>query len=109
MVKHIVLFMLKKEYAEQKIKNKHCHKIVSLLETLPKEIPEIEFFEVGVNYSERASAYDIILISEFDTKENLEIYRKHPQHVKVVEELKKYTEKTAVGDYEHLIPFCYKT
>ena len=109
MIKHIVLFKLKKEYAELKNKNQHCHKIVSILETLPSEISEITFFEVGVNFSERESAYDIILISEFETKENLEMYRKHPQHIKVVEELKNYTEKTVVGDYEHLIPFSYNT
>ena len=109
MVKHIVLFKLKEEYSKSaEEKDIYCRKVAAQLETLPHNIPEIIFFELGVNYSERKNAYDLILISEFDTDADLKIYQKHPVHIKCVEEIKKYVENLVVCDYEHLKAFSYK-
>lgn len=106
MIKHIVLFNLKPEY-----KNDDEFKIAKLvaarLESLPHKIDEISFLEVGTNFSERQSAYDLVLITQFETKEDLEAYRKHPDHVAVVEEIKQYTLSTAICDYESLTKLGY--
>ncbi len=95
MIKHIVLFNVK---SENKDKNKI--KIVKELESLSVKIKELVFLEIGTNFSERKSAYDIILLSHFKTITDLDSYKNHPEHIKVVQKIMPYIEKSAVCDYE---------
>ncbi len=95
MIKHIVLFKLKSENKE--ISNET---VIADLKSLSEKISELKFLEIGSNFSERKTAHDIILVSHFESKDDLYIYRKHPEHVKVVEKIKPFVEKTAVCDYE---------
>ena len=109
MLKHIVLFKLKEEYSKTvEDKDVYSRKVAAQLETLPHNIEEIIFFEVGANQSNSVNAFDIILVSEFETEADLKIYQKHPVHVKCVEEIHKYVNQIAVGDYENLVASIYK-
>lgn len=69
------------------------------LEALPTKINEIKFFEVGVNFSDASVAYDLVLVSEFLSKEALFSYQKHPEHVKVADFVGKVCESRIVVDY----------
>jgi Stress responsive A/B Barrel Domain len=40
-----------------------------------------------------------VLYSEFNTEQDLELYQKHPEHVKVAEFIAKARERRAVVDY----------
>jgi hypothetical protein len=69
------------------------------LDTLPSKIKEIKSYEVGVNINPNPLAYEIVLISEFDNFNDLNIYREHPEHVKVLELIGKYKDNSVFNDY----------
>ncbi len=98
MIKHIVMFKFK-ESAEDADKAGNIQRMKSQLEALPGKIDKIKFFEVGVNFSNTNVAYDLVLCSEFDSKEDLYSYQKHPEHVKVADFVGKVCENRIVADY----------
>ncbi len=93
MVKHVVMFRFKDEYKSK------MQGIKQALESLEEKIPELLTMETGINQSERATAYDLVLISVFNGLDELNAYRVHPEHQKIVEKLKIYTSASAVVDY----------
>ncbi|MEN8225129.1 MAG: Dabb family protein [Bacteroidota bacterium] len=96
MIKHIVMVRLRD--TEAKLEN--ATKLKEAIEGLMGVVPELKSMEVGLNLSTKASAYDLVLTSLFDTLEGLEAYRVHPEHKKVLELLYEVMEGTAVVDYE---------
>ncbi|MCX6678146.1 MAG: Dabb family protein [Methanothrix sp.] len=98
MIKHIVMFKLK-EWAEGGDKAANIMTLKAKLVALPDQIDEIKFFEVGINFIEASVAYDLVLISEFESKEALYSYQKHPEHVKVANFVGKACESRIVVDY----------
>ena len=97
MVKHIVFFKLKDEIVD---KEQVAKNVINTLYELKNKIAEIKFYELGMNFANRETAFDIALISHFDTREDLEKYRLHPEHVRAVEQIRPYISKTASVDYE---------
>ncbi len=98
MIKHIVMFKFK-NFAESNNKQGNIRMLKSYLEALPAKISEIKFFEVGVNFSDASIAYDLVLISEFLSKEALYSYQNNPDHVKVADFAGKVCESRIVVDY----------
>ncbi|MCF7893627.1 MAG: Dabb family protein [Candidatus Omnitrophica bacterium] len=99
MIKHIVLWKVKDSY-QGKNKEELIQNFKAMLENLKSIIPEIKKIEVGLNLSSSLSALDVALYSEFETKEGLDSYRKHPEHQKVAEYAKKITVSGSVVDYQ---------
>ena len=97
MLKHIVMLKLKE--FDPETKQKHLEKLKTDIEGLTGMVPELKFMEVGLNINTKASAFDLVLTSNFDTEEGLDVYRVHPEHKKVLDFLYAVTEKTAVVDY----------
>jgi hypothetical protein len=98
MLKHIVLFKLKPA-AEGASKEENAKKIKRDLEALKGVIPQIRHIEVGINVIPSETAYDIAIYSEFADEKDLNIYMKHPEHVKVAEYIGKVRESRVVVDY----------
>ena len=99
MVKHIVMLKLKDtENRIEKLEN--ALQLKKAIEALGYKIDEVKYMEVGLNYNEKPTAFDLVLTSTFDNSEALDAYRGHPEHVKVLDFLDEVTEKTAVVDYE---------
>ncbi len=98
MLKHIVMFKLK-ERAEGSDRPTNIKALQEKLEALPAQIKEIKFFEVGINSIETGVAYDMVLVSEFESKEALFSYQKHPEHVLVANFVGKVCESRIVVDY----------
>lgn len=99
MIKHIVMWKLK-DNAEGKERYENARFIKEQLEALKNDIKEIVKIEAGINIVDDPGAYDLILYSEFEDKEGLAIYQKHPSHVKVAEYIGKVRESRVVVDYE---------
>ncbi len=99
MIKHIVLLKLK-ERAEGKSKADNASMLKHALESLALKIEVIRKFEVGVNFNTAPDACDLALVSEFDTKEDLDTYQNHPEHQRVVEVLRRLRETKIVVDHE---------
>ncbi|MFW5822566.1 MAG: Dabb family protein [Tangfeifania sp.] len=97
MINHIVLFKLKDYPNEDKAKV--IEELKALLESLKEKIDEVKYLEVGTNYELEAKSYDIALISHFESPDDLDAYRVHPEHLKVVERIKETTLERAAVDY----------
>jgi hypothetical protein len=69
------------------------------LNALVDLVPALNSMEVGINFTIADRAYDLSLYSTFDTKEDLDIYAVHPEHLKVVEFIKSVTIESKVVDY----------
>lgn len=98
MINHVVLFKLK-DYPQ----NKKVEIIAELKEkllTLKGKIEELKHIEVGENYEIEAKSYDMALITHFENIDDLDVYRVHPEHLKVVKRIGETTVARAAVDYE---------
>jgi hypothetical protein len=99
MINHVVLFKLKKYDSESQKQNVICS-IEDALLGLKDLITEMKYIEVGVNYELATKSYDICLITHFENLEQLDSYRIHPEHLKVVELIGQHAVERAVVDFE---------
>jgi len=95
MVKHIVMWKIKDGFNKDEIYEQIKEKVLSLKEF----IPEIKHIEVGRNITSSINAYDVVLYSEFDSKEDMDTYLVHPEHVKVADFIKTVISDRKVVDY----------
>jgi len=99
MINHVVLFKLKK-YSSESIKQDQISTIEDALLGLSDKIDELKYIEVGVNYELTTKAYDICLITHFETVDELDAYRIHPEHLKVGELIGLHAVERAAVDFE---------
>ncbi|MGL1902003.1 MAG: Dabb family protein [Fibrobacterales bacterium] len=97
MINHIVMWKIGP--SESASKGKNIQTAAKMLNELPFVISEIQKFEVGVNWCDEASAFDLVLYSVFDSQESMHTYKVHPDHQKVVEFMKSVVTERAVVDY----------
>ena len=96
MIKHIVMFRIK---GEGEIKKKNTLFFKDNLDALKNKIPEANYLETGMNFSESPSAFDLVLTTHFDLASDLEIYKKHPDHQKIAGLMKEIVNEVAVVDF----------
>lgn len=99
MIKHIVMIKLK-SFSTMDEKNMAANRIKSSLEGLKSKIEELKFIEVGLNINPSERASDIVLVSEFESLETLNVYRVHPEHKKTLAIINEYADKITAVDYE---------
>ncbi len=95
MIKHIVMWKISAEN-----KSQNAMKMKADLEALKNSIQQIGKIEVGININPSDCAYDVVLYSEFDSLEDLQIYQKHPRHMEVADFIAQIRTDRAVVDYE---------
>ena len=81
-VRHIVIWKLKNRTSPLS----ECVDALAMkeaLENLRGKIPGLLHLEVGFDYSEKESAGDVVLITDFESQEALAGYQHHPAHVEV--------------------------
>ena len=95
MVKHIVFFKLpnNSEANKQAVKDR--------IMSMQGKLDFVKYLEVGLNFSPEERAFDVALISDFETKEDLQTYATHPIHVEVVNFIKSLNAVSKVVDYEY--------
>ncbi len=98
MINHVVLFKLN-DYPEQE-KQAIIAGLKAELESLKEKIDVLKHIEVGANHELKAKSFDMVLITHFETLEDLEVYRIHPEHQKVVKRIGETTSVRAAVDYE---------
>ena len=99
MVKHIVMWSVK-DGANGMSKKQIVAEMSKKLLSLKPIIREIRSIEVGENFLESPAAYDVVLYTEFDSRDDLQTYQVHPDHVALKDFILSVTEKRAVVDYE---------
>jgi tRNA G37 N-methylase Trm5 len=95
MVKHIVFLKLEDNSSE------HKKFVQEKIMSMKGKIEVLKYIEVGINFSEEERAYDLALISDFESKEDLQSYAVNPLHVEVIKYLKSTNTITKVVDYEY--------
>lgn len=93
MIKHIVMWKFKDGEEE------NMHKFLDGLMALKDQIEVVKNMEVGVSINSKNN-YDAVLISEFETMEDLEKYKNDPRHVKVSALCKSIRTERGAVDYE---------
>lgn len=81
MIQHIVLFQLK-TFDSESAKQSKMSEIKVALEALPELIPQLKLLQVGLNVNPN-EAFDISLLTHFESMEDLHTYAVHPEHVAV--------------------------
>ena len=99
MIKHIVMWKFK-DFAEGATRQENLLKVKSMLEELPSEIDFIRQIEVNLNVNPKEGMYDAVLISLFDSLEDVNRYRVHPEHKKISAFVSLVREGRASVDYE---------
>lgn len=99
MIKHIVMWKFKEE-AEGATKQENIIKVKTMLEALPEKIDFIREMQVNINVNPKEGMYDAVLISTFDSLEDVERYRVHPEHKKISSFVALIREGRASVDYE---------
>ena len=97
MIQHIVMWRFADE-AEGLDRAANMALVRERLLALVDVIPEIKAFEVGRDLSRTAMSYDMVLVSDFESLEDLNTYKVHPAHVAVADYVKKVTEARVVLD-----------
>ena len=98
MIKHVVMWKLL-ENAEGVNREENARRIKESLEGLNGKIKEIRRLVVGINSGKDQSAWDVVLISEFDSYADLEAYANHPLHKEAGAFIQKVRDQRAVVDY----------
>ena len=99
MIKHIVMWTIK-EGAEGNTKQRNAELIKEKLEALYGKVPQIKKIEAGISYRHDKEDFDVVLISEFESKKDLEEYQKHPIHNIAAEFNGKVRDKRICVDFE---------
>ncbi len=99
MIRHIVFFRLA-ESAQGNTRLENARIIKEMLEALKSQIPQICSIEVGLNFNDGPTSWDVALFSEFNSREDLNIYQEHPSHKKVAQFVASVRTDRAVVDYE---------
>jgi hypothetical protein len=98
MIRHIVMFKLK-DFGSSSENHKAAEQVRAELLSMKDRIAVIREFEVGINIASDPSAFEVVINSVFDSSDDLEAYRVHPDHQAFIAFNKNYTERKAVADY----------
>ena len=98
MINHIVLYKLKDYSIDQK--PLIIAEMKSLLEGLKGKIDELKYIEVGINNVLETKSYDLALVSHFNSIEDLDKYRVHPIHKKIIARFAEFNLERAAVDFE---------
>ncbi len=96
-MKHIVMWRLKNPVTAKT----DAHQIKLTLDALPGLIPQIVHFEVGINQAQDQAACDLVLISEFKSRDELIAYQQHAAHREAVKLIRSLAQERFVVDYDN--------
>lgn len=95
-MKHIVMWKI----ADSDTKSENMQKIKRGLEGLNGKIEGMKSAQVGINVNPSDAAFDIVLVSAFDSAAALAAYQTHPLHVEIASFVRSVAIDRKVVDYE---------
>ena len=94
MIKHIVLWTFKENFKDK------IDTAEKMLVSLNGKVPQLLSIEVGKNVFSGGTNYQLGIVTTFNSVEDLEAYRIHPEHMKVADFLAEIVENRANIDFE---------
>ncbi|SMF78051.1 Stress responsive A/B Barrel Domain [Paenibacillus uliginis N3/975] len=94
MIKHIVFFKLKEPTTD------NIERTVQVLRDMQGKIPQLRSLEVGSDIIRSERSYDLALITEVDSLEDLQAYNVHPVHQEVIRYISEVKESSISVDFE---------
>ena len=85
MIKHVVMWRVAGDTAAVKAAN--VRRLGASFRSLRGRIPGMTHLEIGVDTSGVDYACDVVLYTEFESKEALDAYATHPEHLRVKAEV----------------------
>ena len=99
MIRHIVMWKFK-AVGEGKSRDDDVALVLERLLALRPIIPQLRRMEIGEDISHTEMSMDLVLLTEFDSVEDMKIYAGHPEHLKVSAYVRKVIETRVVIDTE---------
>lgn len=99
MIKHIVFWKLK-DSAHGNDKATNAKLIKEKLEALQGKIEGLIKIEVGIDFLGSPESSDVVLYSEFESKDALDFYQTHPEHKALLPFIGEARCERRVVDYE---------
>jgi hypothetical protein len=99
MIKHIVFWRLN-ETAYGNNKQVNAQLLKEKLLAMRGKVDGLIKIEVGFDFSDEKDSCDVVLYSEFETKETLHKYQTHPEHQAIKKWLGEVRFERRVIDYE---------
>jgi hypothetical protein len=94
MLNHVVSMKFKSGVTEADIDD-----LEKSLDELPNSIVEIQMYELGRDVLHTERSYDFALVALFANEEALQRYQKHPEHLKVLEKIRRLCESVVAVDF----------
>ncbi len=94
MIDHLVFLAAREDASPEDIED-----LISSIRGLKNTVPSVVDLSVGENFSERSGGYTHGIFIRFESREGLQEYMRHPDHLAVVEKLDALTTRIVV-DYE---------
>ncbi|WP_238655946.1 Dabb family protein [Paenibacillus piscarius] len=94
MIKHIVFFKLKDRSPDK------VAETVAVLRNMEGRIPQLLSIEVGTDLIHSERSFDIALVTEVASLEDLQAYQVHPAHKEVIAHINEVKELSVAVDYE---------
>ena len=98
MIKHIVMWKVRGDDAQARAR--HALRVKAEFESLRGRVPGLLHLEVGVDESRIDYACDVVLYTEFASREALAAYAEHPEHLRVRRALGDLRSARHQVDYE---------
>jgi hypothetical protein len=99
MIKHIVMWKLK-DFAEGADRATNAVKMKNKLDACAALVPGTLKFEVALAQPGLEATYDVVLCSEFESKEALDAYGEHPTHQAIKSFIGAVRESRQCMDYQ---------
>ena len=99
MIRHVVMWSFKEE-AEGKTATENMLLVEKSLYALLPVIPQIKKMDIRFDITHSESSADLMLMTEFESVEDLKAYVVHPEHQKVSQYVRKVIDKRMAHDCE---------
>jgi len=92
MLRHVVMFQWKDGLGEAEKRA-----VGDGLGELPAKIPQIRRYEFGADAGMVEGNYDFVLVADFDSVSDYEVYSTHPDHLRLIQETIRPAISSRVG------------
>ncbi len=95
MIRHVVVFKLKSDVSPPE-----RDRWLEASRRAHAKIRSVRAYNIGANLMHLPRSYDVAVVADFDTLEDVQHYAEHPEHTAVVELSRRLSEHIASVDFE---------